>query len=278
MELFPETLTTPDERLLIRANRQPAFAIWTHRKAQQIYEYLYRFIQVTKHGTYIDGFAGPQRPGQTQSWSAEEVLKLDLLTAFHLHELMPQQLDRLHALKDASDRRDQIEIHDGDFNATIGEVLRPEVIPMTEATFCLLDQRTAECHWSTVRQIADYKADTKYKIELFYFFANGWLSRVLASKTPESLAAWWGRDDWMDLSSKQAHERGQILADRFEGELGYAHAKPWPILDADYGGRIAYHMVHATDHPRGLRLMEDAYRAAGMEPPREEQRLFNDGI
>ena len=34
-------------------------AIWTENKAQLIRRYLFLFGLVTRHGTYIDGFAGP---------------------------------------------------------------------------------------------------------------------------------------------------------------------------------------------------------------------------
>ena len=33
--------------------------IWTENKASLIARYLYYFVLVTKHGTYVDGFAGP---------------------------------------------------------------------------------------------------------------------------------------------------------------------------------------------------------------------------
>jgi hypothetical protein len=30
---------------------------------------------VAKHGCYIDGFAGPQRPGQPETWAAKRVIE-----------------------------------------------------------------------------------------------------------------------------------------------------------------------------------------------------------
>lgn len=43
-------------------------AIWTENKAHFIQQYLKYFVQITKHGAYIDGFAGPQSPKQPRSW------------------------------------------------------------------------------------------------------------------------------------------------------------------------------------------------------------------
>lgn len=36
--------------------------IWTGCKAKLIERYLFYFVQITFHGTYIDAFAGPQEP------------------------------------------------------------------------------------------------------------------------------------------------------------------------------------------------------------------------
>jgi hypothetical protein len=41
-------------------------------KARLIYRYLFYFVLVTKHGTYIGGFAGPQ--GVQENWAAQLVL------------------------------------------------------------------------------------------------------------------------------------------------------------------------------------------------------------
>src|SRR5207244_2852586 len=63
-----------------------------------------------------------------------------------------------------------INLYHGDFNKLVlSELLAKNIIGQKEAVFCLLDQRTFECHWSTVRAIAEYKKIGS-KIELFYFF------------------------------------------------------------------------------------------------------------
>ena len=36
------------------------YPLWTKHKATLIARYLYYFVLITKHGTYIDGFSGPQ--------------------------------------------------------------------------------------------------------------------------------------------------------------------------------------------------------------------------
>jgi three-Cys-motif partner protein len=150
----------------------------------------------------------------------------------------------------------------GDFNLRIHDILGAGTIKPTTATFALLDQRTFECDWATVKAIASHKQT--HKIEIFYFLATGWLDRSIAAvrrpQTAERLSKWWGRDDWRDLRNVSSAERGLLLAERFKAELGYAYAYPYPIHSEPRGGRIMYHMIHATDHQAASPLMLRAYR------------------
>src|SRR5438094_10350669 len=73
-----------------------------------------------------------------------------------------------------------IDILKGDFNVNVEKILRPDEIAQKEATFCLLDQRTFECHWATVRSLAAYKKPPNNKIELLYFLGVGWLHRAIS--------------------------------------------------------------------------------------------------
>jgi three-Cys-motif partner protein len=133
-------------------------------------------------------------------------------------------------------------------------VLRPN-----EATFCLLDQRTFECHWDTVCKLAAYRA-TGFKIELFYFLANGWLERALAGlRDYYKWQAWWGREDWQTVAQMTRDQRAVELRRRFETELGYRFVMAWAIYEAKETNRIMYYMIHASDHPEAPKLMERAY-------------------
>jgi hypothetical protein len=46
--------------------------VWTDNKARFIMLYLRYFVYITHHGTYIDGFAGPQAECETDSWAAKQ--------------------------------------------------------------------------------------------------------------------------------------------------------------------------------------------------------------
>jgi three-Cys-motif partner protein len=258
------------------------FPVWTENKAKFIMLYLRYFVLLTKHGTYIDGFAGPQQECETDFWSAKLVLSSQpqWIKHFHLCDKKKGQVGRLEQLKKVQPIRDsngkklyrKIHLYQGDFNIKIDEILAN--ISQKQATFCLIDQRTFECHWDTIEKLANYKKKSQNKIELFYFLANGWLDRALAAqKDTETLAKWWGRPDWTKLRDMTRDQRRDELVNRMRKELGYRSVKPWPIYERKDGGATMYYMIHATDHPEAPKLMSRAYRQAvfALEPAEQLQ-------
>ncbi|HWP18768.1 MAG TPA: three-Cys-motif partner protein TcmP [Burkholderiaceae bacterium] len=272
--------------LTFKSSKQDGYPVWSENKSKLIQQYVRFFILVTKHGTYIDGFAGPQvEQYNDESWSAKRVLEIQppWLRRFILCDMNPRQvehLDKLVADRRALGDKRKIEIHRGDFNTVIEQVLVPGSIREKEATFCLLDQRTFECKWDTVRKIAEYKK-TNTKIEQFYFLAVGWLGRSIAAlKDDKKLREWWGRDD-IELPRSTSHsvELARLFSHRFMRELGYASAAAWPIYERSDGGRgkVMYYMIHATDHEEAPKLMNRAYKAATLasQPMEHTQACFD---
>jgi three-Cys-motif partner protein len=263
LNLFSE-MPPPAEKLLKFAPaRRP---IWTQNKAKLIERYLFYFVLITKHGAYIDGFAAPQDSTNPDAWSAKLVLesKPALLRQFWLCELDPQRVNRLHELKAEQpvNKRRTIKVVPGDFNANVAGLLQESKIDEAIATFCLLDRRTFECEWQTLVTLSRHKKT--HKIELFYFLGTGWLDRsIKASSTNEDkVRRWWGREDFRDLQGMNSHLRALLFCKRMKDELGYKHANPWPIYSKEEGGRVMYHMIHATDHDEAPKIMNRAYRNA----------------
>jgi three-Cys-motif partner protein len=243
--------------------KAPGLPVWTDSKARLIERYLHYFVLVTRHGAYIDGFAGPQYL-DVDEYAAKLVLERELerdpprLRHFHLVDVGRPQVDLLRQLQARSAARD-VRVYGGDFNKVVDQILQPSVLRPTEATFCLLDQRTFECHWDTVRKLAAYRT-TGYKIELFYFLANGWLERALAAlQDYDRWQAWWGRSDWQRVATMTRGQRAEELRKRFETELGYRFVMAWAIYAAKETNRVMYYMIHASDHPEAPKLMERAY-------------------
>src|SRR5882724_7965526 len=236
--------------------------IWTETKAQLIQNYLRLFLFITKHGVYIDGFSGPQDRQNPDSWAAKLVLELapPWMKSFFLCEVNRSSysdlLSMLQSQKIISGR--QIAHKLGDFNQWIEEVLASGSITDNTATFALLDQRSTECHWATVKKLADHKQGST-KIELFYFFPTGWIHRAISeTKDKSALDAWWGDDSWHQIENVTQDQASNLCLRRIQA-LGYRDVKSWPISARESGaGRTMYHMIHATDHLEAPKLM---YRA-----------------
>jgi three-Cys-motif partner protein len=243
---------------------------------------------VTKHGTYIDGFAGPQEETtETDNWSSKLAIQLRpaWLRHIYLFEYEPAQVARIREMlthqprTPLGKRQRDIRIIPGDVNVELPRFLEQHPLRPKEAAFCLLDQRTFECKWATVAAVARHKTRGT-KIELFYFLPNYWLGRALAAtKDTERLSTWWGDDGWTSLRGTSSFDRARIMSDRLRTSFGYRSVVPWAIYDKVGGSRIMYFMIHATDHPDAPGLMARAYDKA-VEPlePQSELQVVMHGL
>jgi three-Cys-motif partner protein len=267
--------------------RAATFPVWTQNKARLIREYLYLFLILTRHGNYIDGFAGPQEDGAPGMWAAKLALELrpPFLRKFWLRKFFLFEKDprSFKLLKDLTQDEPEvpkrlIHIERGDFNILVAPLLASGNIRPREATFCLLDQRTFECQWATVAALARHRK-TGHKIELFYFLAAWWFDRAVSGLRDRKavLGPWWGREDWADFLSLTRLERRDAVVTRFRSELGYRYVLAWPIYDRDAsGGRVMYYMIHASDHPQAPEFMSRAYEAAVRALPPEQPSLWSE--
>jgi len=150
---------------------------------------------------------------------------------------------------------------EGDFNQTVHLILKGGRLTRRAAIFALLDQRNTECHWSTVQALA--AREGRAKIELLYFLGTSWLLRSLkASSRPERLAEidrWWGGPGWRKLKGLNQLEVFDRITARFQDELHYIYATPYQIMLRDGEKKIAFHLIHASDHPDAPKLMARAY-------------------
>lgn len=266
---LPEPPSNSD--LLLRPPTRP---VWTENKATLVERYVRYFLFITHHGTYIDGFAGPQSSDHDGMWTAERILELEpkWLRRFYLCDIDPAQCKELQELVDRQPPPERAcYVKQGNFNSVIDEILASGDVDKG-AVFCLLDQRTFECEWSTLQKIANHTKDG-HKIELFYFLAQGWLDRSLKAVTrnDDKPRNWWGRDDWKDLIGMQSIHRAQMVCSRFQDELGYKHVKPWSIYENNAERRIMYFMIHASDHDEAPKLMYRAYCNVHKPPETPEQ-------
>jgi three-Cys-motif partner protein len=283
--LFPEL--KPSSLGKVRTYKRINHPIWTEHKAKFIQQYLKLFVQVTKHGAYIDGFSGPQYPDRLDAWAAALVLESEpkWLQRFFLCEKSQTKLKFVNELIAAQeiprDRKGRklprkIQVYPGDFNLNVSKILESGEITQKEATFCLLDQHTFECKWSTLKLLAEYKRPPNNKIELLYFLCVGWLHRALSGvkkkETIERVEQWWGNKDWRNLLKMNEYSITESARERLQHELGYRHTAAFPIYDRKKSNRIMYYMIHASDHPEAPALMVRAHQKAVRSLPKEIQR------
>jgi three-Cys-motif partner protein len=259
--------------------------IWTKNKAKLIEKYLAQFIQVTHHGTYIDGFAGPQRENGPEMWCAKLVLEITprWLRNFYLYDIKKSAVAELRALKDDQPPPDKekrepkrsILVDQGDANSLIRDLLKSNSIRQKEATFCLLDQRNIECEWATLTALSRYKK-VPPKLEILYFLPSAWLNRALINRRDKSRTQkWWGREDWKGVERMPSANRMELFKERFRNELGYRWVEAWPIFKNNSRSQIMYYMIHATDHRVAPYLMQRAYRKA-LGPPESVEAVQMD--
>lgn len=281
LPLFPEWKGEGAEKL--RRFKRIDQPIWSHHKAQFIQQYLRYFVQITKHGAYIDGFAGPQYLDKLDAWTASLVLASEpkWLRKFYLCELNETSVMALESLvanqpipmsRKGVRLPRKVEVFPGDFNQTVDQILSGNSITQKEATFCLLDQRTFECHWDTLVKLSQYKKPPHNKIELLYFLGVGWLHRAFSGlRNVEIAQKWWGRSDWDKLAAMNCWDIAELVRKRFVDEFSYRVAAAYPIYDRDEGNRIMYYMVHASDHDDAPALMVRAHGKAVRALPKEVQ-------
>lgn len=252
--------------------------VWTEKKAQFIARYLRSFTYVTKHGTYLDAFAGPQVERDYDNWAAKLVLENEpkWLRRFHLFDDGESQCSLLKDLADTHHEHGELKklrkvnVYPGDSNVTLPKFLDENPIAIKEATFCLFDQRTKECDWATVETVAKHKV-AGHKIEIFYFLAQGWIDRILTSKlgkiNTEKVVKWLGSDDWESYKRMDTHQRAKYFRNRFTQSLGYNYSKAYPIFKHGSEGKIMFWLIHASDHERAPDLMDRAYSGIGLSRP-----------
>lgn len=247
---------------------------WTGNKAKLIARYLWYFTWVTRHGTYLDLFAGPQNSDRDNSWAAKLALEnrprwLQRLAFFEKSSRKIRMLEELKGSQPPKERREPnrvIDVIPGDCNQNLPIYLAENPVKR-KAAFCLLDQRTFECDWDTVKAVAQHKSNPR-KIEQFYFLAEKWLARAGAKRrvhSPDRLDAWWGGKDWGEFFNATAYERAEMVANRFRNELGYQYVVRLPIYQARGSNTLMFWMIHASDHQLAPQLMLRAYNRA-VEP------------
>jgi three-Cys-motif partner protein len=136
----------------------------------------------------------------------------------------------------------------------------------------LLDPEGAELEWDTVRAVSAHRLG-RLKAEILILFATEGVNRMLPVEADIELhnemrlnrlfppdSRW--REIWMqrrrgEISPAEARVRYVSAYQQGLKDLNYAYAEPREIRRPS--GGLVYHLLFATDHPAGARIMEDVF-------------------
>jgi three-Cys-motif partner protein len=257
---------------------------WTEAKLDILSAYLPAFATAsTKAGAvvYLDLFAGNdsnQRRDTGNDIKGSAVRALDSLPdhahlyLFELPKVASTLSDRLS--KQFPGRN--LHVVPGDCNETIESTLDAiEADDLRWApTFAFVDPyTTSTLLWDTLRRLADFKRDKKYKVELWLLFFGSNIPRVLGQRTAENakqVTRTFGCEDWIPIdkardegridAARARYEYTNLMRWRLEHVLGYSRSHTLEIKNTS--GAYLYDLIFATDNLTGDKIMRSVYGKA----------------
>ena len=276
------------------SSAQQSWGFWTQSKLQILEDYLAAFLTASstkaKGAVYLDAFAG-EGAGRARLTDEEFDGSARIAASATAGNGSGFQFSYLRFVELNSTRADEIraefrrdfpgrdiDVVPGDCNVEIPNLLAAMPIDLTwYPTFAFLDPFGIELHWQTIQALADHKRQRTYKVELFMLFAAPAIMRI-AGLTPEKavpdaenrLARLFGCWNWEPIV--QARREGAIGGDqareafvnlmrwRLAHDLGYQRTHVLEFKNTH--GVPIYHMVFASDHNAGDRIMANLYATA----------------
>ena len=274
------------------------WGFWTRGKLDILRDYLDAFTTATKKADtrlYLDLFAGgPENidrdSGEPFPGSAEIALSIDepafeVLRFFELRhgEELERYLRRKYPGRD-------VKVYNGDCNGNINAALDQLAYLDRAPAFAFLDPNGPHYRWSTLEALAGFKPRHLTKVELWMLFPVDMFVRFLPTdgvevepRHAQSISAMYGTDQWKAIyrarlrdriSPSQARvEYVNLMRWRLERFLGYAWTHALEVHNER--GRSIYHLIFATDHEAGDRIMKHLYGIALREFPRMRQQAID---
>lgn len=286
-----------------------AWGYWTRGKLDILRDYLDAFTTASKSANervYLDLFAGQAEnvervTGKQLQASPRIALSTDNppFTRLRFFEIANADDLRVRLSNDFPNR--DFRVIKGDCNDTMNSVLR-ELHPLRWApTFAFIDPNGPDTHWSTLQALAAFRPSRYTKVELWMLFPEPMFVRLLRTdghevrpEDMERITAMFGTGRWgriyearvqNDLTPREARtEYVNLMRWRLEKELGYKRTHALEVHNEK--GNPIYHMIFATDHVAGDRIMSSLYSKALEEFPKMrewaieqrtgKQKLFDD--
>lgn len=266
------------------------WGFWTRGKLDLLRRYLDAFTTASKSQSeilYLDLFGGqPTNRERLTEHDLDGSARIALSTGdapfsrLRCFELEPFATRLGAALQRDFPGRD-VQVIPGNCNETIGATLSSLASVNWAPTFAFVDPNGADVEWSTLEALAKFKKAGRTKTEIWLLLAVGMFTRTLPIdgdvrlQDASKLTRLYGTSSWQHiyearvqgrLSPGEAREEYvNLMRWRLETVLGYRWTHPLEIFNER--GSSIYHMVFATDHEAGNRIMTDLYRTAAGEFP-----------
>ena len=277
--------------------------VWTLRKLGILLLYFQAFTLASgraEGGYYVDGMAGPglcQIKGAKAPpyyvWGSP-LLALRTAPGFARCVFLEKAPSRVRALAErARAYGDRASVHEGDVNVSLADIIAREV-PGWGPCFCLLDPEGTELHWATVATVAEIpKRKRKPELLILLPLRMG-LLRLLTIEEPISprsitqLDRVFPNEQWRDVFEQRlaetispAEAKQQYVRLYCDGlrALRYRFVDAAAITAPGVAGgrrQERYHLIFASDHPAGARIMKGVLgRPFGLDyPVTQQQTLF----
>ncbi len=245
---------------------------WTAIKLEHLEAYLKAYARATQRaGTryYIDAFAGSgecilRETGVHVDGSARRAVKVE--PPFTQCFFIEMNTALASHLRESLTRYTNVVVLEGDCNAVIPRQVLPH-LPRRAPSLAFLDPTGAQLHWATVRALAAHRLGTnKMELLILYpydMFVARWLRMPVMAP---QLDLMFGGNRWKLALSESAiqgedhHARRKRFVELYCSgleALGYRYVD---VLGPLYSGRRPlYHVVFASDHPVGAKIMRDVW-------------------
>lgn len=256
---------------------------WTALKLEYLDHYLQAYVIATKRAGeiyYVDPFCGCGECIMPESglrvdgspWRA-----LNTIPPFTRYYFVEKEPTLASHLREAIWRKGltNAKVYCGDCNQVIPEEVLPN-IPRDVPSFAFLDPFGLQLDWDTVQMLASHRVGRK--MELLVLYHHMVIARLLRLAMVEGsyaarLTRFYGDESWREHFS-QSMKAGEIAEQRRQRflvlytsklrSLGYKYVEPYGPLGS--GRKPLYHVVFASDHAVGARIMHDVWSKTRFVP------------
>jgi three-Cys-motif partner protein len=271
------------------------WGFWTRGKLDLLRDYLAAFTTASKRLpeiVYLDLFGGqPENRERHTDELLDGSARIALGTndapfsRLRFFELEPYATRLREALHAGFPDRD-LRVIAGDCNVEIHTALRDLSDYSWAPTFAFVDPNGPDVHWTTLEALARFKDEGRTKVELWFLFSAGMFIRMLPTDgavrdvDADRLTSMFGTEQWRAIYEARVAEKltpaeareeyVNLMRWRLENVLGYQWTHPLDIKNER--GHSIYHMIFATDHEVGNRIMTSLYTRAANDFPRMREQ------